>query len=71
MASPISLDTKLKINAAEIARRREAVQWADAHNRIEGQFPSPESEKIFEAFICGDIEQSEILPRLRALHRQP
>lgn len=66
-----TLEPKAKISAAETERRREAVRWADAHNRLEGQFSSAESDKIFEAFICGEIEQSEILPRLHALHRQP
>jgi hypothetical protein len=60
--------TKPKISAAEMDRRRVALRHADAHNRIEGQFPSPSSTEIFEAFIRGDIEREEILPRLHALH---
>ncbi|MFN7921955.1 MAG: antitoxin VbhA family protein [Bryobacteraceae bacterium] len=67
----VAVEAKQKISAAEMERRREAVQWADAHNRIEGQFPSPQSDEVFEAFIRGEIEQSEILPRLQALFRQP
>ncbi len=59
------------ISAEEMERRREAVRQADADNRIEGQFSSPQSAEIFEAFIRGDIDRSEILPRLHALHRQP
>ena len=61
-------ETKPKISAAEIQRRRDALRQADAHNRIEGQFPSKQSDAIFEAFINGEIERDEILPRLQALH---
>lgn len=63
-------ETKPKISTAEMERRREALRQADAHNRIEGQFPSPQSTAIFEAFIRGDIERDQILPRLHALHLQ-
>jgi Antitoxin VbhA len=56
------------ISAAEMERRRQALRQADAGNRIEGQFRSPESGPIFEAFIRGDIEMDDILPRLNALH---
>jgi hypothetical protein len=66
----VEVKPKSKISAAEMQRRREALRNADAHNRIEGQFPSPECDAIFEAFIRGDIEQAEILPRLHALYRQ-
>ena len=52
--------TRARISAEEMVRRREAVRWADAHNRIEGQFPSPESESIYEAFVRGEIEFDEI-----------
>lgn len=64
-----TLEPKTKISATEMHRRREAVRWADSHNRLEGQFPTAESDEIFQAFIRGDIEQSDILPRLHALHR--
>jgi hypothetical protein len=59
-----------KFTSAEMERRREALRQADAHNRIEGLYPTAEGSAIFEAFICGDIERDEILPRLHALHRQ-
>ena len=61
-------ETKPKISAAEMERRREALRQADAHNRIEGQYPSSQSTAIFEAFIRGEIERDQILPRLHALH---
>ncbi len=65
------LEVKPKISAAEMERRRKALRWADAHNRIEGQFMSAAGAEIFEAFVRGEIEQGEILPRLNALHRHP
>ncbi len=64
-------ETKPEISAAEMERRRNAVRRAAAHNRIEGQFPGPEGNKIFDAFIRGEIDQTEILPRLNALHLRP
>jgi hypothetical protein len=64
-------DMKPKISATEVERRRNAVRRAAAHNRIEGQFPSPEGNRIFDAFIRGEIDQSEILQRLDALHLHP
>jgi hypothetical protein len=57
-----------KISDAEMERRRKALRQADASNRIEGQFRGPESAPIFEAFIHGEIEVDDILPRLKALH---
>jgi hypothetical protein len=64
------LKAKPRITVEEMTRRREALRRADAHNRIEGQFPSPESEPIYEAFVRGEIEFDEILPRVRALHNR-
>jgi len=60
-----------RISAAEIERRHAALRQADASNRIENEFRSLESAPIFEAFIHGEIEMHEILPRLKALHRHP
>jgi Antitoxin VbhA len=57
-----------RISAKEMERRRNALRQADASNRIEGQFRGPESTPIFEAFIHGEIEMDDILPRLKALH---
>jgi len=56
------------ISAAEMERRRQALRQADASNRIEGLFRRRASAPIFEAFIHGDIELDEVLPRLKALH---
>jgi hypothetical protein len=66
----VEVKPKSKITDVEMQRRREALRQAKAHSRIEGQYPSPEGEAIFEAFVRGDIERDEILPRLHALHRQ-
>jgi len=65
----VEVRPKSKITSAEMRRRREALRQADAHNRIEGQYPTAEGAGIFEAFIRGEIERDEILPRLHALHR--
>jgi hypothetical protein len=54
-----------RIGSKEIERRREALRRADAHNRIEGIYRSPEAAAIFEAFVRGDIEVTEIIPRLK------
>ena len=60
---------KPRISAEEMTRRREAVRWADAHNRIEGLVRSPQTDVIYDAFVQGEIEFDDILPRLKALHR--
>jgi hypothetical protein len=57
---------KPKISDEEVARRREAVRQADADNRIEGIFRHPDSEAIVEAFVCGDFDVTELVPRLKA-----
>jgi hypothetical protein len=43
------------------------VRQADANNRIEGIFCSPESDQVFEAYIRGEIESDEIWARVQAL----
>jgi hypothetical protein len=65
----LAVEPKPKITAVEMERRREAMRQVAAHNRIEGQFTTPEGSAIFEAFIRGDVERPEILPRLNAIHR--
>jgi hypothetical protein len=62
-------ETKPKISAAEMERRRTALRYAVSHNRIEGQSLDAESAGVFEAFVRGEIDKSEIRPRLNALHR--
>jgi len=60
-------DPKPKITPEEMERRREAVRQADANNRIEGIFPDPDpdADAIVEAFIRGEIEAAELVPRLK------
>ncbi len=58
---------KARISEAEQARRREAVEHADANNRIEGVYRTPESNEIFDAFIRGEIDAHELTPRLQLL----
>jgi Antitoxin VbhA len=57
---------KPRISAEEIARRQEAVRQADANNRIEGIFRHPDSKPIVDAFVRGDFDVTELVPRLRA-----
>jgi Antitoxin VbhA len=67
----LAVEPKPRITAVEMEQRREAMRQAAAHNRIEGQFPTPEGTATFDAFIRGDIERHEILLRLNAIHRHP
>jgi Antitoxin VbhA len=63
----VSKRPEAKISVEEMERRREALRRADAHNRIQGLFPSAATTAIYEEFIRGDIELSEIWPRVQAL----
>lgn len=55
-----------QISAEEMARRREALRQADASNRIEGVFRSRASDPIYEAFIRGEIEVTDMVPLFKA-----
>jgi Antitoxin VbhA len=57
-----------KISAEEMERRRERIRRGDAHNRIEGLVRGPETDSVFDAYIHGEIEVTDIVPRLKALH---
>ncbi len=59
--------TIIKPNRSEIARRRENVRRADAHNEIEGISRDPKTDPIFEAYIQGEIEATDMVPRLKAM----
>jgi len=59
---------KAKISAEEMERRREQVRRGDANNRIEGLKRGPETDAIFDAYIHGEIEVGEIVPRLKAIY---
>lgn len=62
---------KRKINAQESVLRIERVRRGDANNRIEGISSDPESDTVFAAYINGDIEVTEIVPRLKLLYCVP
>jgi len=62
----IVVKPRVRISPAEVERRRRIVRQADAHNRIEGVFREPETDAIFDAFVRGDIEATDIVPRLKA-----
>jgi hypothetical protein len=55
-----------RISAKEMKRRQEIVRRADANNRIEDFIRTAETDAIFEAYIRGDIEVTELVPRIRA-----
>jgi hypothetical protein len=66
----LPIQPKARISVVEMERRREALQRADAHNRIEGLFPTPESTANYERFIRGEIEFHDIRTRIEALQFQ-
>jgi hypothetical protein len=55
-----------RIGAEEMERRKKAVRNADAHNRIEGLVRTPETDAIFEAYVRGEIQVRELVPRIKA-----
>jgi len=63
----IAKKPKARIGVQEMERRREALRRADAHNRIEGFLPSAATTAIYAEFIRGDIELSDVWPRVQAL----
>ena len=63
---------KSVLSAEEMERRRETVRRAVASSRIEGMTHAPEADPVFEAYVRGEIDAREIVPRLnrlRELHR--
>ena len=60
-------ETKARLSAEEVARRREHVRAADANNRIEGIYRDSKSDAVFDAYVRGEIEATEIVTRLKAL----
>jgi hypothetical protein len=55
----------------QIARNREALHQADANNRIEGIYRSPDTDAIFEALVRGEIDTKQALARIKALDAHP
>ena len=62
---------KKKISAEESLLRIEHVRRGDANNRIEGISSDPKSNTVFAAYIDGEIEVTEIVPRLKLLYCVP
>jgi hypothetical protein len=62
---------KKKISAAESLLRIQRVRRGDANNRIEGISSDPQANTVFAAYISGDIEVTEIVPRLKSLYCVP
>ncbi len=61
----IAAEPGAKQSVAGMQRRR-ALRRAEAANRIEGVVRGPETNAIFEAFVRGDVEATDIVPRLKA-----
>jgi hypothetical protein len=55
-----------RISDAEMARRREIARQADAQGRIEGKFRGTATDHIFEAFVRGEIEVTDLVPLIKA-----
>jgi hypothetical protein len=62
----LTTKAKSRITAAEMKRRKESLRKGDAHNRIEGLVRTAETDAIFEAYVRGEIEASELVPRIKA-----
>jgi hypothetical protein len=58
-----------RITSEEMERRRKALEYADAHNRLSGIMPDPVTEPIFAAFLHGEIELDEMQPLIQAALR--
>lgn len=54
------------ISAEEMERRRLIVRKAHHTNQLEGLEPDPDMEPIFEAFVRGEIEAADLVPRIKA-----
>ena len=60
-------DPKPRLSPEELERRRGHVRTAIADSRIEGMAPPGAEElAIFEAYIRGEIEAGDLIPRLKA-----
>ncbi len=55
------------ITLEEMELRRKMVRSAFRSNAIEGLRPNPACQPVFEAFIAGEIELAEMLPRFKAI----
>ena len=64
---PIFPRQKPRLSAEEVEQRRDHVRVGDSENRLEGVFRDPKTDPVFEAYIRGDIEVTDIVPQLKAL----
>ena len=45
-------------------RRRKVVRQAVASSRIEGAYHDPDMDPVFEAYIRGEIDANQLVPRI-------
>ncbi|ATU95176.1 antitoxin VbhA family protein [Phyllobacterium zundukense] len=55
------------ITPEEMERRRKMVRSAFRSNAIEGLRPNRACQPVFDAFIAGEIELAEMMPRVKAI----
>ncbi len=63
---PKPSEVKPKISVQEMEDRRKGIRLARDDSRLEGMKRGPESDVIFDAYIRGEIEVTDIVPRLKA-----
>jgi flagellar biosynthesis component FlhA len=54
-----------KITHEEMERRRRAVEKAAHSSAMEGARRDPRTDHIFDAFVRGDIEISDMIPMIK------
>ena len=64
---PIFPRQKPRLTAEEVEQRRDHVRVGDSENRLEGVFRDTKTDPVFEVYIRGDIEVTDIVPQLKAL----
>ena len=52
------------LSQAEMSARRESLAASFHESRIEGARPNPDTQYIFEAYIRGQIEITDVIPWL-------
>ncbi|WP_431322926.1 antitoxin VbhA family protein [Rhizobium sp. YTU87027] len=66
-AEALRIDTLPLLSEVEMDRRRLMVRKAHHTNQLEGIEPDPDMDHVFESFIRGEIEVTDLIPRIRAL----
>ena len=59
-------DPRPPISAEEMERRRRVICKAEHESLLESGARHPETDHIVDAYIRGEIEVSDLIPRLRA-----